>query len=551
MKLLRIMLIVLMLFSITALSLSCAGGEDSTSGSEQQIVTVQRGDLTIDITAVGNLALSQKEKLAFEIPGTVAEVLVEEGDTVEEGQVLAKLDTSEWEEQLSALEDQITASERQLTAKQLDLLQAEINLINAEVALEKTDTTYSVSDFEVAQAEVDEAERNLEETLDKLYRYPVGGPGYEVYQGILLQAQARLDSAEAMLDAMLSGFDTEDVVIKKLQVEIARGRLEDARKAVEDAQKAIEDAQKELNEVKYKSPEITAPIAGFITKVNVEGGDEVMKGTVAVELADPTKFEADILVNEMDIFQVKVGGEATVQVDAMQMIVLPAEVTRIAPTAIVQAGVVNYEVKVDIRSLEAIVQERQETMQKAMQDIASGELPEPLKRAVEAGRITKEQAKEMMEQMKAGEMPSPPEGEGEMPFPPGGGEGEMPFPPGIGEGEMPFSTESRQIPTMLSEDFQLREGLTVTVSIIVDERNDVLLVPNGAIIREGLVTYVQVIENGVIEQRKIQTGLSDWQYTEVTEGLNEGDQVIIPQSSTTTTTPQQGGGMPFFGPARK
>ena len=103
-----------------------------------------------------------------------------------------------------------------------------------------------------------------------------------------------------------------------------------------------------------------------------------------------------------------------------------------------------------------------------------------------------------------------------------------------------------QMPTMAMEGFQLREGLTVTVSIIVDERNDVLLVPNPAITTQGMQTFVQVIAaDGTLEQRTIQTGISDYQFTEVTEGLSEGEQIIVPQGTTATTpTTQQGQGPP-------
>jgi hypothetical protein len=87
------------------------------------------------------------------------------------------------------------------------------------------------------------------------------------------------------------------------------------------------------------------------------------------------------------------------------------------------------------------------------------------------------------------------------------------------------------------------------VSILVEEKNDVLMVPNGAITYQGREAYVQVVSpDGTIEQRLIQTGISDSQNTEVTSGLSEGEQVVIPQTTTTTsTTSQQGGGfmMPF------
>ena len=104
----------------------------------------------------------------------------------------------------------------------------------------------------------------------------------------------------------------------------------------------------------------------------------------------------------------------------------------------------------------------------------------------------------------------------------------------------------------LLEDFQLREGLTVTVTIIVDERNDVLLVPNSAIVASGMRTYVRVIlEDDTIEERDISTGINDWQYTEVTEGLSEGEKVVIPTTtSSSSTTTQQGGPATFFRPGR-
>jgi len=69
----------------------------------------------------------------------------------------------------------------------------------------------------------------------------------------------------------------------------------------------------------------------------------------------------------------------------------------------------------------------------------------------------------------------------------------------------------------------------------------------GAMITIGMPLFVGLFVNliivsssGVIEEREIQTGISDWQYTEVTEGLSEGEQIIVPEGTTTTTTTEQG-----------
>ena len=58
----------------------------------QQLIPVKYGDLVNEITTNGNLTFANRETLAFGSQGTVSEVLVEEGETVEPGQVLARLD---------------------------------------------------------------------------------------------------------------------------------------------------------------------------------------------------------------------------------------------------------------------------------------------------------------------------------------------------------------------------------------------------------------------------------------------------------------------------
>ena len=92
MRILKIMLITFILGGLLAVPVLGCKSELESEVPESQIVTVQRGDLTIDITAVGNLAFAYEEKLTFGVSGTVGEVLVEVGDSVEEGQVVAKLD---------------------------------------------------------------------------------------------------------------------------------------------------------------------------------------------------------------------------------------------------------------------------------------------------------------------------------------------------------------------------------------------------------------------------------------------------------------------------
>ncbi len=397
--------VALMLCGLSVLLLSCASESESTPQS--QTVTVHRGNLVLYVTGTGNLALSRTEDLAFDMAGTVSEVLVSVADSVEEGRVVATLDTSEWETNLASLQ----ASE----------LQAEINLKNAELNLE----------------------------------------------------QAEEDTSTSITGDIVTGrtTDPEEIDILEIQVTLAEKRLADAQKALADAQDA--------------SPEVTAPFDGFITQVNVSGGDEIKKGTVAVQLADPTKFEADILVSEIDISGVKLGGDATVGMDAITGVTLPAKVTFIAPTATIQSGVVNYKVTVEVTSLQ------------------------PIRSSQFAQRGTTGSAQGGQEQT---------------------------------SGQTAAGQESQ---AAASQTVQLRQGLSTTVNIPVQERDDVLLIPNRAITRQQGVSYVQVLNSdGTTEQRKIQTGITDFQNTEVTDGLTEGEKVVIPQTTTTNTTTSQQEGRP-------
>jgi len=497
MRILNIALVVVMLGVVGVLSIGCGARSDTTDVTEDQLVTVQPGDLRIDVIAVGNLKFSYQEELTFEEAGTVEEVLVEVGDSVEEGQVLARLDTSEWEEYLASLEDKVTAKKR-------DLVQKEINLKNAEMALEEAQDKYEWPDIKWAELNVENAESAVawaQWNLDEAETQEDIDYWTRTYQG----AKAKLSVAQEKLDKILDEYDPDEVVIKKLQLELAQGNLADVREAVADA-------EQELDEARTSNLIISAPFDGLVTAVNISAGDvlkevkeeDAGKVKVAIVLTDPNKFEADILVNEIDIYSIEEGDKASIEVDAIPGISLPAEVTSIASTGTIHQGVVNYEIKVEIESLQVVMQEQQGARQEAMREMQSGELPERLRQAIEEGLITQEKAEEMMAQRQQ-----------------------------VQRGQQ------GQVPAVIPEDFQLREGLTVTVSIIIDERNDVLLVPNQAIITQGRQTFVRVMENGVIEQRSVRAGLSDWQYTEIVEGLSEGEKVVVSGAIATTTTQEE------------
>jgi len=76
----------------------------------------------------------------------------------------------------------------------------------------------------------------------------------------------------------------------------------------------------------------------------------------------------------------------------------------------------------------------------------------------------------------------------------------------------------------------MRSGMTANVTFFVQQKKDVLLVPNEAIkVVEGATQVFVKQPNGGRAPRDITTGITDGKRTEITEGLNESDVVLVPQ----------------------
>ena len=355
MKLIKLLISVSVLCAVIILSLSCNAEPSSTSTAKTVVSPVQKGTISVSVTGTGNLALAHTEDLAFEMAGTVYEINISESDAVTEGQVLAKLDTTDQEDIIAIKEDNIVTAQRNLTSKERNLVQLQMELLEAEAAL------YDIQEVQEVQDRLTDAQNDLkiaQALYEQSIKQETSNLNSEYWRDEIGSIKEKITEIQTEMDAVLAGISTtidSDVVEvlekKRSQIEKAKWNLQDAEQAVKDAETTIVDAQNALDEARTFNSEIKAPFSGFITKVNVDAGKEVQKGTVALQIADPDQFEANIMVTEQDIFSVKVGGEATVSLDALSDMVFPATVTSIAPTATTSQGVVNYKVTVELISL--------------------------------------------------------------------------------------------------------------------------------------------------------------------------------------------------------
>jgi macrolide-specific efflux system membrane fusion protein len=91
---------------------------------------------------------------------------------------------------------------------------------------------------------------------------------------------------------------------------------------------------------------------------------------------------------------------------------------------------------------------------------------------------------------------------------------------------------------------QLRQGMSLTVNLIEQQKLNVITVPNTAIKTISGKTYVQVkTSTGTPEQREVTIGLKDYSNTEIVSGLTVGEVILISKTSSTKTTTTTSSGL--------
>ena len=94
-------------------------------------------------------------------------------------------------------------------------------------------------------------------------------------------------------------------------------------------------------------------------------------------------------------------------------------------------------------------------------------------------------------------------------------------------------------------DPRIKSSMSVSASIISDSKQDVLIVPNSALKNDAQGSYVEVLVDGISQQKTVQTGIANATNTEIVSGISAGDAVVtqtIDPTAVKSTTPSSGGG---------
>jgi RND family efflux transporter MFP subunit len=98
-----------------------------------------------------------------------------------------------------------------------------------------------------------------------------------------------------------------------------------------------------------------------------------------------------------------------------------------------------------------------------------------------------------------------------------------------------LSSSNRSLGTEIdlpNEDAALRPGMYATVSILLDERENALVLPITALVRDGDATMCCCVVDGKIDRRKIDIGLRVGSEAEIVGGLQDSDIVVLVQSQS-------------------
>lgn len=250
-----------------------------------------RGSGTVEATEITISARTQGELLSVD---------AEEGEVVEEGELLAQIEREDLELQLQQAEHRLEATQAQLDlllagARNEDLRQGEAQLEQAEQAFELSSKSYRrvqhlYEDGSATPSDLDRAETEFE------------------------QARSRVASAQAQVEKLRS-------MARPEEVRASRAKVAEAQAGVERVRRRLADTL------------VHAPRAGTVTIRAREAGEYVSPGTPLFTVADLRRVYLTIYIPEPSLGRIALKQEAELFVDGLPERTFRGRVTHIAEEA--------------------------------------------------------------------------------------------------------------------------------------------------------------------------------------------------------------------------
>jgi HlyD family secretion protein len=273
---------------IAVIGLNAAQGEGATS---VRLEAVEHRSLVATVTASGQIEPTRMVDISADITGRIIDLPVEEGDWVEAGQLLVRIDPSQYEAGVARSEAQVASSEASALQARANRDQAE-RALNRALELRRRDSTL-VSDEQIETAQTN----------------------YEVAAAVANSSEHQVEQARAMLQ------EAEEQLAKTILRAPMSGQV--TRLAVEEGEVAV--------------PGTFSRETGLLMTVS-----------------DLSVIQVNVRVDETDVVRLHVGDSTEIEIDAYPDTSFTGRVTRIAQSAVRTAAAatgdqaVDYDVEVTL-----------------------------------------------------------------------------------------------------------------------------------------------------------------------------------------------------------
>jgi HlyD family secretion protein len=251
-------------------------------------------------------------RVAPEVGGRILDIAVREGDRIERGSMIARLDDTD-----TTIALRRAQAERDQAAAQLRLLQA---------GARAEDVRQATAQLESAEADVKAAEAELQSARADLSRFEAllasnAGSRKQRDDAATRMAvsEARVNAARERARAAAEGLARLKAGARAEEISAARARV------------AATDAQIASLEKSQKDATLTSPVSGFVTAKLADAGEVIARGTPIVTITDLDHAWANVYVDEPLVPQLKLGQPVTLITDAGQRV--QGTITFISPKA--------------------------------------------------------------------------------------------------------------------------------------------------------------------------------------------------------------------------
>ncbi len=307
----------------------------------EQFTTVAKLEpLTVRMSASGRVKPTQTVNLSPENAGIVEELYVEQGDRVNQGQLIARMGSQDIRAQI--------AQNRAVVAE------AEANLQLTRQGPRPEEIAQATATVEAAQAQVLDAQSRLE-----LARGELGRNQTLFERGAI--SRTTLDNVEREQRAAMATLEQAQARQRE-----AQSRLQDLQNlpepaAVAQAQARLDQARAQLqaSQVRLAENQIRAPFTGIVTQKFATAGAFVTPTTSASELSSATSTAIIALAQDLEVLAevpeaninlVELGQPVEVVADAFPEETFVGRVTLIAPEAIERQNVTLFQVRIALDS---------------------------------------------------------------------------------------------------------------------------------------------------------------------------------------------------------